>query len=357
MPDLKFWNYDSQSFNEPVVTQVKDALKKWLLLGADGFRIDAAKHFIEGEESNAAAAEPRNLELLADLMTSAKQVSPAAEFLGEIWSGHDVIDQYLPSTLSRSLDFPFMESLRESITKEDPSSLKAVLAHFKATQENISPSARVVFFGNHDTSRLASLWGDDLRKQKLATFITFVLPQTPLLLYGEEIGMEGKVKRPDPNDPTDKIEYVHTDRAMPWNALGKFGPDQSRSPGPSVTLPENIETRNLESSLADPESLLNFLKNLMELRMKGSIGAGSKIEALNAIGTVLRVDLAFDDGRYAKAFFNVSSSNSQSLSAEFLGQNSSSQKALSEGLQVLDPQQGDTAGVIAPLGYVLYLTP
>ncbi len=290
MPDLRYWDYQNDSWNEPLVETMSDFFRKWTRLGVDGYRIDAAKHLVEGYESNAEAADPRNLELLEDFLSVAREVNPDVEFIGEIWSAYDVIDEYLPETLTSSLDFPFMESLREGAEEQDPNGFANALRHVQnsSAQEGIPLSMRISFSGNHDVNRLHTFTLGDRNLQKMMHALTVLLPMRPLLLYGEEVEMEGRVKRPDPEDPEDTEEYVRTDRLFPWDASGLFGINGDRVP--VVDRAENRESFNLVLSEEDPESVLHFVRSLGALRSHLGL-ANFEIESVRTEGSLLAVRL------------------------------------------------------------------
>jgi glycosidase len=261
MPDLKYWDFAGNRWNQPVVDDVQAFFDHWAEAGVDGFRIDAAKHFVEGATRNDDALEPRNRELLARFLSGVRAVNPDVSFLGEIASGHADFEPYLPRSLDMVLDFPFMNAVRAAVGGNYGEPFKAVLEHFAARQDVIKPGNRVVFAGNHDFTRMMSEWGDDVEKWRLAHFLTFTQPFVPLLYYGEEIGMHGRVKRPDSSS---NEEYVRTVNAFPWT-----GEDTAGFPGtgtPVAGLADNHAVRNLAEAEADPESTLHMIQQLLRIR-------------------------------------------------------------------------------------------
>jgi alpha-amylase len=273
MPDLKFWDFDNNSFHEPVVNKIQEFFNHWTSLGVDGFRIDAAKHFVEGRD-NKNPQEPMNLALLERWLTGARVINPDVSFLGEIWASHDQFEPYLDGSLDMVLDFPFMEAVRSSSWDHYGERYKNVLKHFENTQEDIKPGARVVFAGNHDVSRMLTEWQDDQNRLRMAHFLTFTTPHTPLLYYGEELGMHGRVKRPD---ATSDVEYVRTINAFPWH-----GRDESVGfPGgiTPVTKPaDNYQTNNLELAKSDADSVWNMIRQLLQLRKSFGISQNTKLK-------------------------------------------------------------------------------
>lgn len=272
MPDLKFWDFSRDTWNEPVVEAVQAALDHWAALGVDAFRIDAAKHFVEGTESNADPREPQNLALLGRLLSGVRRVAPDTSFVGEIWSGYDQIEPYLSGALDAALDFPFMEAVRDSVRDGYGEPLKGVLRHLASRQGTIGPGQRVVFAGNHDVSRMMTAWHDDDERLRLAHFLTFLTPFTPLLFYGEELGLHGAVKRPDDTSPE---EFVRTDRAFPWEGGPTGGFPGSRPP--VVGVADNADARNLARATADPDSSLALVKKLTALRRGFGVSEATRL--------------------------------------------------------------------------------
>ncbi len=282
MPDLKFYDFADRRWNEPVVAAVERALTKWAALGVDGFRIDAAKHFVEGERRNDDPQEPRNQELLARFLAAARRVNPDVSFLGEIWAEHAEFEPYMtrvPQALDQSLDFPFMSAVRGSVASNYGEELKRVLTHFAARQDVIKPGQRVVFSGNHDVTRLMSEWGDDVAKWRHAHFLTMLTPASPLIYYGEELGMHGKVKRPTDTDPS---EWVRTINAFPWH-----GRDESVGfPGgrrPKADLSDNYRERNLETAEADggANSAVHLIRALSRVRKEFGVTNATRLVVRN----------------------------------------------------------------------------
>ncbi len=273
MPDLKFWDFARNAWNEPVVQEIERFFEIWTRHGVDAFRIDAAKHFVEGAASNASGSEPLNLELLARWLRHARRFNPDVSFIAEAWSEYDTIEKFLPSSTDMVLDFPFMEAVRDSVRDGYGERLRTVLRHFAAKQERIPPGQRVVFAGNHDVSRMMTEWGDNESSLRMAHFLALTTPFTPLLYYGEELGMHGRVKRPDSESPE---EYVRTINAFPWD-----GEDPSVGfPGgqwPVTGAPDNYQTRNLERLRGMANSSWQLVRRLLAKRREFAITPATRL--------------------------------------------------------------------------------
>ncbi len=262
MPDLKFWDFTRNDWHYPVVNEIEKFFAFWTATGVDGYRIDAAKHFVEGAGTNANGREPRNLQLLERFLNHARKANPDVSFIAEVWSDHQTIEAFLPRATDMVLDFPFMEALRDSVRDAYGERLRGVLRHLSARQQQIPPGQRVIFAGNHDVTRMMSEWHDDEARLRMAHFLTLTLPFTPLLYYGEELGMHGRVKRPDQHSDE---EYVRTINAFPWD-----GEDESVGfPGgkkPVAGAPDNYRVRNLERQRSMANSTWQLVRRLLAKR-------------------------------------------------------------------------------------------
>src|SRR5690606_21448925 len=112
---------------------------------------------------------------------------------------------------------------------------------------------------NHDVSRMMTEWNVDVEKWRLALFLSLATPHTPLLYYGEELGMHGKVKRPNAES---QEEYVRTINAFPWHGRDRtVGFPGGLEP---VTKPaDNYRERNLETDRQSPRSGWRLVRDLL----------------------------------------------------------------------------------------------
>jgi alpha-glucosidase len=131
----------------------------------------------------------------------------------------------------------------------------------------------VFLIGNHDMTRSFNRYGDGVHNDaiaKLMAALYLTLRGTPILYYGEEIGMEN-------NDPKSKEDVRDPIRRLGW-PLEK-GRDGERTPmqwtagvnagfseaTPWLPVPPSARTHNVDSELQDPGSILNFYKQLLRL--------------------------------------------------------------------------------------------
>ncbi|NWG14984.1 MAG: DUF3459 domain-containing protein [Acidobacteria bacterium] len=129
--------------------------------------------------------------------------------------------------------------------------------------------------GNHDVRRLASRYVagpfTEARTRVAATML-LTLRGTPFMYYGDEIGMrEGDIPRAEIQDPPGRRYwpfYKGRDGCrtpMQWDATPGAGFSTSQ---PWLRLNPDYVQRNVQAQRADPDSLLNFYRRLIELRRK-----------------------------------------------------------------------------------------
>lgn len=273
-PDLN-WH------NPQVRAAMAGVLRFWLERGADGFRLDAPHRMIKDpaltdnppQVADARTAlvpggrllrhidQPRVHEVLRELRATVAAYGPDKLLIGEVgvadldrWAAYygqgDEID--LP------LNFRFWSQ---------PWSAARFAEEVAVTEAVLSPGAWPVYaLGNHDLPRLASRYGQNgngLDRARLAAMLLLTLRGTPLVYYGDEIGMTdvpvppGMARDPDGRDPART--------PMQWAP----GPGAGFCP-PEVTpwLPIGSDTDqvNVTAQAGDEESLLVLYRRLLALR-------------------------------------------------------------------------------------------
>ncbi len=150
--------------------------------------------------------------------------------------------------------------------------LDSAVKWYSALSEEAWPNN---FLSNHDMPRTATRYcfGEDDRRAKVAAAMLLTLKGTPFLYYGEEIGLRdipirGKDDIKDPVGKTFWPFYKGRDgcRApMQWTSEIHAGFSQAE---PWLPVNQNFPERNVQRQISDPTSLLNFVKNLIEIRKK-----------------------------------------------------------------------------------------
>ena len=241
MPDL--------NYHEPMVTKaIYNASKFWLDLGVDGFRVDAARYLFE--EGVTQQDSKSSIAWFQDWRNYYLDIKPQAYTVGEVWTDTQIIAKYNEPTrgMQQYFMFDLAADILGGIYSPDPS---RIMKSYLDTLEYFPDQQFATFLTNHDQQRVASYFSSRLQPQKLAAFVYLTGPGTPYLYYGEEIGMIGG--KPD--------ELIR--KPMQWSAQANAGFSDAE---PWQELAKGWEETNVETESADPESLLNWYKALVNTR-------------------------------------------------------------------------------------------
>ncbi len=254
MPDL---NLDSASLR----AEIKNILLFWLDRGVSGFRLDAVRYFYLGDTD-------KNVAFLTTLVDDVHEAYPTCYFVGENWTSGADYYAYYASKINSFFAFD------ESITSATPGSLigtakrvdtgnmfTAAIQSAQSLAKAKNPASYNSFFlSNHDQDRSSkSLQGNDA---KLAANLTYLLPGTPYVYYGEEIGLWGVRGQNDNNDVLRRLPMV-------WSKTDQTG--KCRFPDPSAawlqpTAEQHQVTLGAEDLLADPQSLIAHYQMVANVR-------------------------------------------------------------------------------------------
>ena len=252
------------SYKDERTFQAREYMKKilrfWLDLGVDGFRVDMADSLVKEDDEKTAT-----MEVWEYIFKDIKKEYPEACFVSEwcqperalkcgfdvdfVLDHHDNFCHFLARSSENTIGPCVLNGGEQESFKKD------VASRYETALNNHGLLGLIS--GNHDCPRVATLL--DENKAKLFYMIHFTLPGVPFVYYGDEIGM--KHRNLDSKDGG----YQRTgDRTpMQW--------DNSKNRGFSSTdqelyLPVDDEPCNVEDSLNDPDSLLNFIKDMIKLR-------------------------------------------------------------------------------------------
>ena len=292
-PDL---NYD----NPQVLKAILKVLDFWLEMGIDGLRLDAVPYLFEREGTNCENL-PETHAVLKQMRRHIDEKFPGRMLLAEAnqWPEDAVTYFGDGDEAHMSFHFPLMPRMFMSIQMEDRFPIIDILAQTPA----IADSAQwALFLRNHDEltlemvtdeerdymyrvytqdpsarinlgirRRLAPLLSNNRRRIELMNGLLFSLPGTPVLYYGDEIGMGDNIYLGDRNG-------VRT--PMQWSGDRNAGfsrANRQRLYLPVIVDPEyHYETVNVETQLANPHSLLSWTRRLIELRKQHpAFGRGS----------------------------------------------------------------------------------
>ncbi|MBI5369529.1 MAG: maltose alpha-D-glucosyltransferase [Planctomycetes bacterium] len=292
-PDLNF-------ANPAVQREVLRALDYWLGMGVDGLRLDAIPYLFEREGTNCENL-PETHAFLKELRRHVDRKHPGRMLLAEAnqWPEDAVAYFGQGDECHMAFHFPIMPRLFMAIHMEDSNPVEDILAqtppipagcqwalflrnHDELTLEMVTDEERDYMYRvyAHDPQarinlgirrRLAPLLGNHRRKIELMNGLLLSLPGTPVIYYGDELGMGDNIYLGDRNG-------VRT--PMQWSADRNAG-FSSGSPQrlylPITSEPEyHYETVNVEAQQKNPHSLWWWMKRLIALRNRHpAFGRGS----------------------------------------------------------------------------------
>ena len=292
-PDL---NYENPAVQKAVI----DVLDFWLAMGVDGLRLDAVPYLYEREGTNCENL-PETHQFLKKLRRHVDENFPNRMLLAEANQWPEDAAQYYGQgdECHMNFHFPLMPRLFMSLRMEDNFPISDILAQTPAIPDNCQWA---VFLRNHDEltlemvtdedrdymyrvyaqdpemrvnlgirRRLAPLLGNDRRQIQLLNSLLLSLPGTPVLYYGDEIGMGDNVYVGDRNG-------VRT--PMQWSPDRNAGFSQANPQ--KLYLPVIIDSEyhftavNVEAQRANPNSLWYWMKRLIATRNRfQALGRGT----------------------------------------------------------------------------------
>ncbi|HJP84411.1 MAG TPA: alpha-amylase family glycosyl hydrolase [Gemmatimonadaceae bacterium] len=238
MPD---WNYE----NPAVLNEMVNVTKYWLTtMHADGFRFDAIPYLVE--DGNILQHSRGTHDVLRRFGNEIRARSPQSFTVGEE-SDMAALPTYYPDQLDSYFEFGVAAGTMEAARTGSAASFIREI-----TRANGLPEGRwAPFLTNHDQPRVMTVVKGDVARARVAASAMLLLPGTPFVYYGEEIGMIGD--KPD--------EQIRT--PMQWSAATGGGFSNGK---PWEPLQPDWATNNVASQTDDPASLLNHYRRLIHLR-------------------------------------------------------------------------------------------
>jgi len=297
-----YWHrfYSSQpdlNYSNPKVQQeMIEVARFWLDLGIDGFRADAVPYLFEREGTNCENL-PETHAYLRRLRAFMDENYPGRILLCEANQWPEDVRSYFGDgdEFHMGFHFPIMPRIFMSLKKGRCEDMVEILRrtphlpencqwctflrnHDELTLEMVTPEERQWMWEQYAPEprmrlnlgirrRLAPLLDNDRRRIELAHSLLFTLPGSPILYYGDEIGMGENLDLPDRNG-------LRT--PMQW--------DDSRNAGfssgePSTAFVEGelgYHHVNVARQLADEESLLHAVRHMIAVRKaKAALGLGN----------------------------------------------------------------------------------
>ncbi len=279
--------------NPAVRDELAQVMGFWLEQGLSGFRVDAVPFLIEGamDDPHQIVRDLRayvNRRVGDAVLLGEVNLPPAQvrEFLGDEDGDelHMVLDfignQAMYLSLARGSATPLAEALRTFPELPHTASLgRFVRNHDELTLDKLSqqerdevfarfgPDESLQLYGRGLRRRLPTMFDGDERALRMVYSLAFSLPGTPVLFYGEEIGMAENVD----------IEGRYAVRApMQWAPDGGFTLPGVEPRRPMVEGAFGPERVNVKDQRRDPGSLLNWFERLIRRRREcPELGFGS----------------------------------------------------------------------------------
>ncbi|HEV3375813.1 MAG TPA: maltose alpha-D-glucosyltransferase [Thermoleophilaceae bacterium] len=282
-PDL---NYDNPEVQEAML----DVLRFWLDLGLDGFRLDAVPYLFEREGTNCENL-PETHEYLKRVRREVEENYPDRVLLAEAnqWPA-DVVDYFgAGDECHMAFHFPVMPRMFMAARREDATPILEILDqtppipnncqwglflrnHDELTLEMVTDDERDYMYKEYAKDprmrlnlgirrRLAPLLDNGRAEIELMTAILFSLPGSPVLYYGDEIGMGDNVYLGD-------RDGVRTPMQWTGDRNGGFSTAdfaQLYAP-PSMDPVYGFQALNVEAQLRTPSSLLRWTHRFIALR-------------------------------------------------------------------------------------------
>ena len=291
-PDL---NYERSDVRRMAI----DVLSYWMEQGMDGFRLDAVPFIIDKPKTG--SKNPQHMhDILTEITAALRKIKQDVVLLGEAnvtaeenaeYFGKDgsrlqmmfnfYANQYLFYALAKRESTSFSKALEDFRTK--PSSCQWVfflrnhdeidLDRLNKSQrdlvyEDMGPETNMQLYERGIRRRLAPMLGDP-KRIRMSYSLLFSLPGAQLIRYGEEIGM---------GDDLTLRERLSVRTPMQWDTTANAGFSKAtKTFRPVIGYGDYAYQKvNVSTEMADPESLLNFIRQLIALRKQHpEIGLGN----------------------------------------------------------------------------------
>jgi maltose alpha-D-glucosyltransferase / alpha-amylase len=292
-PDL---NFD----NPRVLEEIIKVMRFWLATGVDGLRLDAIPYLVE-REGTSSENLPETHVILKKIRAALDAEFPDRMLLAEANQWPEDTRPYFGDgdECHMAFHFPLMPRIYMALAQEDRHPVSDIM---RQTPEIPDECQWAIFLRNHDEltlemvtdrerdylwetyagdrrarinlgirRRLAPLMQNDRRKIELMNALLMSLPGTPILYYGDELGMGDNIFLGD-------RDGVRT--PMQWSADRNGG--FSRANPQALFLPPIMDpvygfpTINVEAQQADPSSLLNWVRRMIAVRKQhAAFGRGT----------------------------------------------------------------------------------
>ncbi len=282
-PDL---NFD----NPRVVSALVQVMKRWLDTGVDGFRLDAIPYLCERDGTNNENL-PETHAIIKRLRRELDAYAKGKVLLAEANQWPEDVQEYFGrgDECQMAYHFPLMPRIYMAIAQEDRFPITDIL---RQTPDIPNSCQWALFLRNHDEltlemvtdverdylwstyandprarinvgirRRLAPLMDNDRRKIELMNSLLLSFPGTPIIYYGDEIGMGDNIYLGDRNGVRTPMQWT------PDRNGGFSRADPARLYAPTIMDPVyGYESVNVEAQSRSLSSLLSATKRLIAVR-------------------------------------------------------------------------------------------
>ena len=296
-PDL---NYD----NPAVFEAMWNVMKFWLEMGVDGFRLDAVPYLVE-REGTSCENLPETHAIIRELRKRVDQEYPGKMLLAEANQWPSDVCLYFGDAdeFHMAFHFPLMPRMFMSVQLEDRKPIVEILEqtpqipdgcqwclflrnHDELTLEMVTDIERDYMYDEYAKDkgmrlnlgirrRLSPMMDNDRWRIQLLNGLLMSMPGTPIIYYGDEIGMGDNVYLGDRNGVRTPMQWNGG-----WNA-GFSGADPERLYSPLISNPVyGYQAINVESQRRSQHSLLSWMKRIIHVRKSSRVLSRGSIEFL-----------------------------------------------------------------------------
>ncbi len=322
-PDL---NYD----NPEVLKEVLDIMRHWLDMGVDGLRIDAIPYLVE-REGTTCENLPETHAVMKAVRAAIDEGYAGRLILAEANQWPADVRPYFGDgdECHMAFHFPLMPRIYMALRQEDRLPITDIMAetpdipdncqwglflrnHDELTLEMVTDEERDYMYLAYSADprmrinigirrRLAPLVDNNRRRIELLNSLLFSFPGTPILYYGDEIGMGDNIYLGDRNG-------VRT--PMQWSGDRNAGfsrANPARLYSPVVMDPVwGYEAINVEAQQSDQSSLLNWMRNMIALRKLFHVFGRGTLRFLDCANRKILAYLRDLDGEMVLCVANLS---------------------------------------------------
>ncbi len=297
-PDL---NYDNPAVRE----QMWEVMRFWLEMGVDGFRLDAVPYLVEREGTNCENL-PETHAVLKDLRHRLDTHYPGRMLLAEANQWPADLRPYFGDgdEFHMAFHFPLMPRMFMGLKLEDRKPITEILQqtpeipptcqwslflrnHDELTLEMVTDMERDYMYDSYAENktmrinlgirrRLAPLLENDRRRIELMNGMLMSLPGTPIIYYGDEIGMGDNINLGDRNGVRTPMQW-----SGGWDA-GFSTAEPDRLYAPLIQNPVyGYPAVNVLSQIGSEHSLLRWMQRLILVRRSTAVFGRGSIEFLH----------------------------------------------------------------------------